>query len=81
MDKILPTFSVSLFDKDMAEKCSDLAGLSIDTVLDIATNSSIPIVSLLVGMGKIAQNIYDRNLLRQTIHLITERFPRKTSKV
>lgn len=71
MDKILPTFSVSLFDKDMAEKCSDLAGLSIDTVLDIATNSSIPIVSLLVGMGKIAQNIYDRNLLRQTIHFIS----------
>ena len=70
MDKLLPKFSDSLFDKEIADKCVDLAGLSIDTVLDIATNTHIPIVSLLVGVGKVAQNIYDRNLLRQTIHFI-----------
>lgn len=70
MDKLLPKFSDSIFDKDIADECANLAGLSIDTVLDIATNTPIPIVSLLVGMGKIAQNIYDRNLLRQTIRFI-----------
>ena len=70
MDKLLPSFSDSLFDKEYADQCIDLAGLGIDSVLDIASDIHIPIISLLVGFGKMAQNVYDRNLLRQTIRFI-----------
>ena len=65
MDKLVPAFETTLFDA-----CSDMAELGIDPLLDDGIFKSIPVVSLLVGVGKTAQNIHDRNLLKQTIKFI-----------
>ena len=70
MDKIVPAFETTLFDNTLSDACLDIAELGIDGLLDEGIFRSIPIVSILVGAGKTAQNIYERNLLRQTIKFI-----------
>ena len=70
MDKIVPAFETTLFDSTLSDACVDLAELGIDSLLDDGVFKSIPIVSVLMGIGKTAQNIHDRNLLRQTIKFI-----------
>lgn len=70
MDKIVPAFKTTLFDSTLSDACVDIAELGIDSLLDDGVFKSIPIVSTLVGFGKTAQNIHDRNLLRQTIKFI-----------
>lgn len=67
MDKLVPAFETTLFDPTLSDACSDMAELGIDSLLDDGIFKSIPVVSLLVGVGKTAQNIHDRNLLKQTI--------------
>lgn len=47
-----------------------MAELGIDSLLDDGVFKSVPIVSVLVGLGKTAQNLHDRNLLKQTIKFI-----------
>ena len=47
-----------------------MAELGIDSLLDDGVFKSVPIVSVLVGIGKTAQNLHDRNLLKQTIKFI-----------
>jgi hypothetical protein len=66
MDKIVPAFETTLFDPTLSDACADMAEIGIDSLLDEGIFKSIPIVSLLVGVGKTAQNIHDRNLLKQT---------------
>ena len=70
MDKIVPAFETTLFDPTLSDACGDVAELGIDSLLDDGIFKGIPIVSLLVGVGKTAQNIHDRNLLKQTIKFI-----------
>ena len=70
MDKIVPAFETTLFDPTLSDACIDMAELGIDSLLDEGVFKSIPIVSVLVGLGKAAQNIHDRNLLKQTIKFI-----------
>ena len=70
MDKIVPAFEISLFDETLSSACLEMTEFGIDSVLDDGIFKGIPIVSLLIGVGKTAQNIYDRNLLRQTIKFI-----------
>lgn len=70
MDKIVPAFEISLFDETLSSACIEMSELGIDSLLDDGIFKSIPIVNVLVGVGKTAQNIYDRNLLRQTIKFI-----------
>ena len=70
MDKLVPAFETTLFDATLSDACSDMAELGIDSLLDDGVLKNIPIVSLLVGVGKTAQNIHDRNLLKQTIKFI-----------
>jgi hypothetical protein len=70
LDKIIPAFETTLFDPTLSDACADIAELGIDSLLDGGVFKSIPVVSLLVGIGKTAQNIHDRNLLKQTIKFI-----------
>ena len=70
MDKLVPAFVTTLFDPTLSDACSDMAELGIDSLLDDGVFKSIPVVSLLIGVGKTAQNIHDRNLLKQTIKFI-----------
>ncbi len=70
MDKIVPAFETTLFDPTLSDACLDMAEMGIDSLLDEGIFKSIPVVSLLVGFGKSAQNIHDRNLLKQTIKFI-----------
>jgi hypothetical protein len=70
MNKIIPAFETTLFDSTLSTACVELAELGIDSFLDEGVFRSVPIVSLLIGIGKTAQNIHDRNLLRQTIKFI-----------
>lgn len=79
MDKIIPAFEISLLDPTLADACSDLVEVGIDSVLDVGLLKSIPIASLLIGVGKTAQNIHDRNLLRQTATFINS-FNKGTAK-
>lgn len=70
MDKIVPAFETTLFDSTLSDACVDIAELGIDSLLDDGVFKSVPIVSVLVGIGKTAQNLHDRNLLKQTIKFI-----------
>lgn len=70
MDKIIPAFETTLFDSTLSDACVNMAELGIDSLLDDGVFKGIPVVSLLVGIGKTAQNIHDRNLLKQTIKFI-----------
>lgn len=70
MDKIIPAFETSLFNPTLSDACIDITELGIDSILDECVYKNIPIVSILIGVGKTAQNIHDRNLLRQTIKFI-----------
>ncbi|MBQ4057602.1 MAG: hypothetical protein IJD40_01575 [Lachnospiraceae bacterium] len=70
MDKIVPAFQVTLFDPTLSDACADMAELGIDSLLDDGIFKSLPIVSVLVGLGKTAQNIHDRNLLKQSAQFI-----------
>ena len=69
-DKIVPAFETTLFDSTLSDACVDMAELGIDSLLDDGVFKSVPIVSVLVGIGKTAQNLHDRNLLKQTIKFI-----------
>src|SRR5690625_403519 len=70
MDKITPAFKTTLFDPTLGEAVKDMAELGIDSLLDDAVFKSIPIINITIGLAKTAQNIHDRNLLKQTIKFI-----------
>jgi len=70
MDKLVPAFQTTLFDPSLSDLCTEMAELGIDSLLDEGVFKSIPIVGLLVGVGKTAQNVHDRNLLKQTVKFI-----------
>lgn len=71
MDKIVPSFRESLFNS-ATETIMELSELGIDSMLDDGLFKDIPIVNFLVGVKNTAQNIHDRNLLKQTLEFIQE---------
>lgn len=70
MEKIIPAFKTTLFDPVLSDAVVDMTELGIDSFLDEGVFKNIPIVSVLIGLSKTAQNIHDRNLLKQTIKFI-----------
>lgn len=71
MDKIIPSFSYSLFDGSK-DSIGDIAELGIDSLLEDGLFKDIPIVSMLIVVQKTYQNIHDRNLLKQTLTFIKQ---------
>lgn len=76
MDKIVPAFEVSLLEP-VFSSILDIREVGIDSLLDEGLFKDIPIVGLVMGVGKTAQNIHDRNLLKQTLKFI-QTFNEKT---
>lgn len=72
MNELIPSFEKSLFDSSLTDCGIDFLELSIDSVLQDGLLKDIPIVGTIVNMGKFAQNVHDRNLLRQTLTFINE---------
>ena len=68
MDKIIPSFSSSLFDGSK-DSIGDIVELGIDSLLDDGAFKDIPIVSMLIGVKKTYQNIHDRNLLKRLLEI------------
>ena len=71
MNKIIPSFKESLFE-EMGDSIAELGELGIDSILDDGIFKELPIVNLLIGIKNTAQNIHDRNLLKQTLEFIKE---------
>lgn len=71
MNEIIPSFKQSLFENNK-DFIFDLSELGIDSILQTGLIKDIPIVQMIYGLGKTAQNIYDRNLLNQTLVFIKE---------
>lgn len=71
MDKIIPSFKDSLFNSS-SDMITDMVEVGIDSLLNEGVLKDIPIVGLLLGVKNIAQNLHDRNLLRQTLQFIKE---------
>ena len=71
MDKIIPSFSSSLFDGSK-DSIGDIVEIGIDSLLDDGLFKDIPIVNMLVGVKNTYQNIHDRNLLKQTLAFIKQ---------
>ena len=69
MDKIVPAFEASLLEPVFSTTL-ELGEVGIDSLLDDGIFKDIPIVSLVMGVGKTAQNIQERNLLHQTLNFI-----------
>lgn len=72
MNELVPVFETSLFDTSLTDVGIDFLELGIDSVLQDGLLKDIPIVGTIVGVGKFAQNVHDRNLLRQTLVFINE---------
>lgn len=71
MNKIIPSFKDSLFSSSI-DTLGDIAEFGIDSLLNEGLFKEFPIVGLLIGVTKTAQNIHDRNLLRQTLNFIKQ---------
>ena len=71
MDKIIPSLKKTIFESSK-NSLIDLSELGIDSLLDEGILKDIPIFNLLIGVKNTAQNIHDRNLLRQTLQFIQE---------
>lgn len=71
MDKIVPSFRKSLFNSSK-EVIGDITELGIDSILDDGIFKDLPVVNLLIGVKKTAQNLHDRNLLKLTLNFIKE---------
>ena len=71
MDKLVPAFQESLLEHPV-NIAAEFLELGIDSVLENGLVKDIPILGTLVGVGKFAQNIHDRNLMRQTIAFLNE---------
>lgn len=72
MNELVPVFETSLFDTPLVDIGVDFFELGIDSILQDGLLKDIPIVGTIVGVGKFAQNVHDRNLLRQSLVFINE---------
>lgn len=71
MNKIIQQFQNSLFSS-AADSIPDIAEFGIDSILDEGILKDFPLMSVLVGVKNVAQNLHDRNLLRQTLTFVKE---------
>lgn len=71
MDKLIEDFKNSLIIS-VKDGIKDFLELGIDSFIEDETLKDLPIVSTIVSGLKIAKNIYDRNLLKQTMTFISE---------
>lgn len=71
MDKLLIDFKDSVFE-DNIEIVNDYAEIGIDSFIEEGILKEIPVVNTIVSGLKIAKNIYDRNLLKQTLAFLNE---------
>ena len=71
MEELVPVFKNSLMDNPVSIG-SDIIEVGIDSVLNDGVLREVPIVSTIIGLGKTAANIHDRNLIRQTVAFINE---------
>lgn len=72
MNELVPAFESSMFDSPLANIGMDFLELGIDSVLQDGLLKDIPIVGTIVSAGRFAQNVHDRNLLRQTLAFMQE---------
>lgn len=78
MEQLIKAFADSLlvFSENSSDKIreikSDILNIGIDSVLSSDLIGEIPLLGTLYHVGKFAQNVYDRNLMRQTIVFIYE---------
>lgn len=70
MEIIIPSFEKSLFDPTIVDTVAGLVEVGIDTMLTNGVLQEIPIAKTIIGIGKFAQNVADRNLLKQTLTFI-----------
>lgn len=71
MNEIIPGFQKSLFFS-LSDSIPDVAEFGIDSILSEGILKDFPFVSTLMGVKSIAQNLYDRNLLRQTLAFVKD---------
>ncbi len=72
MNELIPAFEHSLFETSITDIGIEFSELGIDSILSDGILKDIPIVSTIIGFGKFAQNIHDRNLIKQTLAFINE---------
>ena len=71
MDKLTEEFRRSLVN-DTKETLMDYMELGIDSFIDDGILKEVPIINSIVSVLKVSKNIYDRNLLKQTLIFINE---------
>ena len=71
MDKLLLDFKNSIFDGNL-EIIGEYAEVGIDSFIEDGILKEIPIVNTIVSGLKVAKNIFDINLLKQTIAFLNE---------
>ncbi len=69
MNEIIPSFTETFFDssKDMLV---DITELGIDSIIKVG--EKFPLASTLIGIKNVTQNLYERNLLIQSLEFINE---------
>lgn len=72
MEEIIKPFEKSLFDNNIRDIGIDMIEVGIDSFLQEGPIKDIPIVGNIVKAGQFVYNIYDRNLLRQTLVFIQQ---------
>lgn len=70
MNDLIKSFEGSLWNDSLSDVGQELLETAIDSVLENETLKSIPIVGTILGVGKLVKNIYDRNLLKNTLIFI-----------
>ena len=76
MDNLTNDFKNSIFTKDKTI-IGEYLEVGIDNFIEDGILKDIPIVSTIVSVLKVGKNIYDRNLLKQTLYFLNE-FNNKT---
>lgn len=72
MQEIIKPFESSLFDKNIKDIGIDMFEVGIDSLLQEGPLKDIPIVGTVVKAGQFVYNLYDRNLLNQTLVFIQQ---------
>lgn len=70
--ELIFSFEESLFDDKVKDLTSDIVEIGLDSCLEDGIFKDIPIVGMITKVGNIAQKIYDRHLLKQTLIFINE---------
>lgn len=72
MNEIIQSFKETVFSEDSKRIIGNVAEITIDSILEEGLLKQIPIVSTVTSLCKIAINLHDRNLLKQTLSFINE---------